>query len=295
MDTTTPQYPKISASDRLTFTVFLALVLHLVIILGVAIEFPDAEPAPTSLEVILTQYSSEEAPDEADFIAQANQVGSGSAEEKVAPTTNRIAMFEHDKIQDTQPVPQQASQKPTHPNDTIAVSTQGNSTQQTVVTPTSHPNQKVKVSKEEMLENINRQIELASYEAALEEQKRAYAKRPRKRILTSASTKASHDAEYLNKWRLTVESIGNLNYPNEAKTRNIYGSLRLLVSINADGSLRDMKLLKSSGHRLLDQAAMQIVNLAAPFQPFPPEIRSNTDILEIIRTWRFEKGSLSSY
>lgn len=287
--------PSISANDRLTFTLFIALVFHLMIVLGVGFEFPDFKPAPTSLEVILAQYTSDNKPDKADFLAQSNQEGSGTEEEKVRPTTDRLSTFDDAQIKDTKPLPQEATQKPVNPEDKTLLSTTASGTQATVVTPTSQQQRDVQISKEEMLENLNRQIELASYEAALEEQKRAYAKRPRKRVLTSASTQAAHDAAYLNAWRLKIEHIGNLNYPSEARERKIYGRLRLLVSVNADGSLREMKVLKSSGHRLLDQAAMEIVRLAAPFAPFPPEIKRGTDILEIIRTWRFEKGSLSSY
>ena len=279
----------------IVFALFLAVVLHLVLILGIVFESPEPKPAPSTLEVVLAQFSSEETPEEADYLAQANQVGSGSSEEKAKPTTDQLAPFEDHRMNQVNPAPQSAQQLQPQDSTQRSLSSTAASDQQVYLTPTSPEDRQVKVSKEEMLDNLNRQIEIASYEAALEQQRKAYAKRPRKRVLTSASTKASHDAAYLNNWRLTIESIGNLNYPAEAKQRDIFGNLRLLVSINADGSLRSMKLLKSSGHRLLDQAAMHIVELAAPFEPFPPEIKRNTDILEIIRTWRFEKGSLSSY
>ena len=287
--------PPISANDRIVFALFLAVVLHLVLILGIVFESPEPKSAPSTLEVVLAQFSSEEAPEEADYLAQANQVGSGSSEEKAKPTTDQLAPFEDQRMNQVNPAPQSAQQLQPQDSTQRSLSSTADSNQQVYLTPTSPEDRQVKVSKEEMLDNLNRQIEIASYEAALEQQRKAYAKRPRKRVLTSASTKAAHDAAYLNNWRLTIESIGNLNYPAEATQRDIYGNLRLLVSINADGSLRSMKLLKSSGHRLLDQAAMHIVELAAPFEPFPPEIKRNTDILEIIRTWRFEKGSLSSY
>lgn len=292
----TAEQPTISANDRLTFTLFIALVFHLVLLLGVGIGLPTPSAAPTSLEVILAQHKSTETPEDADFLAQSNQVGSGTEEEKLKPTTDQYAEFDDAVIRDVKPVPQEATQKPVQPQLQTLLSTTGKSNQKTRITPVSDIDQQVKVSKEQMLNNLQRQIELASYEAALEDKKQAYAKRPKKRVLTSASTKEARDAAYLDSWRLKVERIGNLNYPSEARSRKIYGQLRLLVSINSDGSLREVKVLKSSGHRVLDQAAMRIVKLAAPYSTFPPEIKQDTDILEIIRTWSFEKGNyLSSF
>ncbi|AUM13275.1 energy transducer TonB [Ketobacter alkanivorans] len=290
------EQPVISATDRFTFTLFLALVLHAIVLLGIHIGFPDSTPAATSLEVILAQHHTEKAPEEADFLAQSNQIGSGTEAEKLKPTTDQYAEFDDAIIRDVKPLPQEATQKPVQPSMATQLSTTGNSPHKTVKTPTSTLDREVKVSKEELLANLNRQIEMASYEAALEEKRQAYAKRPKKRVLTSASTKQAADAAYLDSWRLKIEHIGNLNYPAEARKQQIYGELRLLVSINSDGTLREMKVLKSSGHRVLDQAAMQIVKIAAPFSTFPPEIKQNTDILEIIRTWRFGKGDfLSSF
>ncbi len=297
MTTATADRPQISANDRLTFTLFLALALHLVLLLGVGIGIPTPSLAPTSLEVILAQHKSNKSPKEADFLAQSNQVGSGTEEEKLKPTTDQVAHFDDAVPKEVKPLPQEATQTPVKPRHSSQLSTRGQSRQKAVVTPpTSEIDREVKISKQQMLANLNRQIEMASYEAALEEKRRAYAKRPKKRVLTSASTKEARDAAYLDAWRLKIEHVGNLNYPAEAKRREIHGQLRLLVAINSDGSLREMKILKSSGHRILDQAAMQIVNLAAPFSAFPPEIKQDTDILEIIRTWRFEKDNyLSSF
>ncbi|MGB3624102.1 energy transducer TonB [Ketobacter sp. MCCC 1A13808] len=288
--------PSITATDRFTFTLFLALTLHLVVLLGVGFGFPEPRHAPASLEVILAKHKASEAPEDADFIAQANQEGSGTEEEKLKPTTDQLADFDDAVIRKIKPIPQQATQKEVKPKTETQLSTTGQSDQKTIDTSTSEEDKKVTVSKEEMLANLNRQIEMASYEAALEEKRQAYAKRPKKRVLTSASAVEARDAAYLDAWRLKIERIGNMNYPSEARKRKLYGQLRLLVSINSDGSLREMKILKSSGHRMLDQAAMQIVKLASPFSAFPPEIKQDTDILEIIRTWRFEKGDyLSSY
>ena len=116
---------------------------------------------------------------------------------------------------------------------------------------------------------------------------------PRTVRLTDAPTRPDF-AFYLAAWRREVERVGRLNYPDAARKRKLTGSLRLLVVINADGALADVRLLESSGHAVLDDAALRIVRLAAPFAPFPPRIHALADTLEIERVWRFrgEAGSL---
>lgn len=101
-------------------------------------------------------------------------------------------------------------------------------------------------------------------------------------------------AYYLESWRRKVERIGKLNYPRQARAERITGSLRLRVTIDAEGVLRDVRVVHSSGHRLLDDAALRIVRLAAPYAPFSSAMRETTDVLEIERTWRFLNSGISS-
>ena len=84
--------------------------------------------------------------------------------------------------------------------------------------------------------------------------------------------------------------MGNLQYPDEARNNKVFGSLRILVAIRVDGHVDDFRIMESSGSQILDEAAKKIVGLAAPFEPLPEEISSKTDILEIVRTWRFHEG-----
>lgn len=128
--------------------------------------------------------------------------------------------------------------------------------------------------------------EIAKLNAKIEEDTAAYASRPRRKAI-SASTQEYKYASYLEAWRRKVESIGNLNYPEEAKRRQLYGNLILRVALRADGTLEEVRVLRSSGSDVLDQAAVRIVNLAAPYAPFPPDIRKETDFLDITRTWQF--------
>ena len=116
----------------------------------------------------------------------------------------------------------------------------------------------------------------------------------RVRRLLAGTTTAPEFAYYLDAWRRKVERIGNLNYPREARSRGLNGSLRLLVTIAADGALHDVRVLETSGHRTLDEAALHIVRLAAPYAPFSPKMRATTDLLEIERTWHFRNSRYSS-
>ena len=120
-----------------------------------------------------------------------------------------------------------------------------------------------------------------------------YQKRPRHKFL-NARTQEYKYAAYMDAWRAKVERIGNLNYPEEAKRLHLTGNLLLDVALNADGSINNLAIRRSSGQKVLDDAAIRIVELAAPFAPFPPEIRADTDVLHITRTWKFNESGLSS-
>jgi protein TonB len=117
----------------------------------------------------------------------------------------------------------------------------------------------------------------------------AYQKRPKRRHV-GASAEEYRFARYVEDWRLKVERIGNLNYPEAARQLKLYGSLILTVSIRADGSVENVVIDRSSGRKVLDAAAIHIVQMAAPYAPFPPEIRRDTEILDITRTWTFAPG-----
>ncbi|HIP53332.1 MAG TPA: energy transducer TonB, partial [Chromatiales bacterium] len=134
------------------------------------------------------------------------------------------------------------------------------------------------------------EAEIARLTRRIEKRSSAYARRPRRRAI-NASTKEFRYAAYLEAWRRKIERIGNLNYPEEARRKGLYGNLVLHVAVRADGSVEQIRVVRSSGHKLLDEAAMRIVRLAAPFAPFPENIRKETDILDITRTWQFLRSN----
>jgi periplasmic protein TonB len=122
----------------------------------------------------------------------------------------------------------------------------------------------------------------------------AYAKRPKKRFV-GARAEEYRFARYVEDWRLKVERIGNLNYPEAARVKKLYGSLLLTVGIRSDGTVESIMVDRPSGDKILDVAAQKIVELGSPYAPFPLDIRRDTDILYITRTWTFGPGdSLTS-
>ncbi len=290
------QAPEITPGDRLSFTLFLAVAIHAALILGVTFTYVTSKPSTHTMEVTLAQHRSQNQPDKADFLAQFSQVGSGTLEEKALITSPNRAEFHDTEIRETAPAAQATQARAMTEENQTVVTTTASSENQVALKPSEEDPSPVENESPTDKTMLARALEIASLEARLDAQRQVYAKRPRIKRLTSLSTKSSADAFYLNSWRRKIESIGNLNYPEEARKQKLYGSLRLMVAILPDGSLKEIELLESSGHQVLDDAAMRIVKLAAPFAPFPDELRETTDVLEIIRTWQFRKNSsLRSY
>jgi protein TonB len=129
-------------------------------------------------------------------------------------------------------------------------------------------------------------MEMVNLSAQVNESLQAYAKQP-KQVYVSARTQEFKYANYMTEWVKKVERVGNLNYPDAARREGISGKLLLDVALNPDGTVGNISVLRPSGHAVLDEAAIRIVNLAGPFPPFPPEIRKEADVLHITRTWEF--------
>lgn len=285
--------PSDLANDRLGFALCLALALHAAIILGISFSPEQRQAAATKLEITLAQYRSDKAPEHADFLAQSNQEGSGTLEEAAMLTTREKAQFQDNVIREIAPQ-KQLSESEQQSKSTPVLVAQNESSHQQQQKTSQDQQQENREKRQAKITISERKLEISSLEAKLDIQRQAYAKRPRIRRLTSVATKQSSDALYLHHWREKIEAIGNENYPEAARQQQIFGELRLVVSLMPDGSVFEVKILASSGHKILDQAAIKIVHLAAPYPPFPSEMQRKVDVLEIIRTWRFHQNRLSS-
>ncbi|TDO97589.1 energy transducer TonB [Marinomonas balearica] len=280
------------AADRFSIALFIAITLHVVAVMLVSFDFSLGAPArPPTLEITLVQHKTK-APKEADFLAQANQLASGTEIRKQKLTSTETAQFIADEIQDiTPPVqPQLASKQPVDQPDVIV-----SAHQEAKLIINDNMEQELKTLEEQFRGETQipsrLSSDIASLEALLDQQRQAYAKRPRIRRLTSVSAKSALDAEYLDNWRKRIERIGNIHYPSEAKRQKLFGQLRLAVVLQPNGYVDKIDVLQSSGLRILDDAAMRIVRLSEPFAPFPIEMKKEVDKLEVIRTWKFVPGN----
>ena len=138
-------------------------------------------------------------------------------------------------------------------------------------------------------ELMQRTLEAMKLEAQIAKDMETYQKRPKRRFV-GARAEEYRFARYVEDWRLKIERVGNLNYPAAARDQRLYGSLLLTVSIKSDGSVENIEVNRTSGSRVLDAAAVKIVEMSGPFAAFPPDIRRDTDILHITRTWTFTKA-----
>lgn len=280
--------------DRLSFTVFLALALHALLILGVSFTIDMGSKATPTLDITLATHSVAKAPDTADFLAQANQEASGTGDQARQMTTDQLAPINDTRIQEINPTPQVRAADPQQPETPQPVLTSNASPFQ-VQQKEVNPDQKDQQQQDgKDLLDTPLSAEIASLQAKLDRQRQDIAKRPRIRRITSVATRASADAAYLNEWVRKIEVVGNRNFPQEAVQQRIFGQLRLATVLRPDGTILSVEILQSSGYSVLDQAALQIVHLAAPFPPFPSEIRKDADRLEIIRTLHFELSGLAT-
>jgi protein TonB len=285
----------ISASDRLGLTLFFAIALHAIIILGVGFDAERLLPRerPLTLEVTLVHSASEEAPEQADYLAQANQQGGGTVKEKVRPSSlfTNPHPIENQDGDAPQNLPMQLPPPDRASREQPVLLAQDESPQQWQQQDEETKPQPAETPSATELMLSARAI--ARISAELRQKQQTYAQLPREKYI-SANTREYRYASYEDSWRQKVERIGNLNYPDEARMQQLSGTLILDVAINADGTLRSVRIDRSSGHRALDNGAIRIVRMASPFAPLPPDIRKDVDVLHIIRSWQFQDNSLQT-
>lgn len=285
MVTTLPN-PNVSASDRLGLTIFLATVFHGVLILGISFSqnFINNDIQSRPLDVVLVHTWSDEAPEDAERIAQHNQQKSGSREEEDTPSqqlSSQIPMHNPGIA----PRPQQHNQQQVE----LSQSQQYLRTQKSdfkIITQDKTQQEK-KTTRPQQQEIQRREMEIARLAAEIEQGQKHYAQRPKIHFIDALSAKSAIEAQYIDSWVNKVEGIGNLNYPSQAQRERISGKLILNVLLDHNGNVIKVQVAISSGSQVLDQAAVQIVKISSPFPPFPGEMRNKYDQLMITRTWQF--------
>ncbi len=297
--------------SALSVAVAISIIVHAVIL---TIHFePELKKLANklpSLNVVLVNAKTKNSPDKAELLAQANLDRGGntdanrqmktalpapkqkntevklrpSAEANSAAKAAKLKAQEAREQKRVDALEKQAQELLTQINSAKKV--ESNPTQDAASAEPEQGDQKAFAKTLNRADLIAASIEIDRLEAQIAKQQDEYQKRPKRRFI-GARTKEASDAMYLEAWRQKVERIGNLNYPAVAKDQKIYGQLRMTVSIKADGSIESIVIDKSSGSKILDEAAKNIVNLAAPYAKFSEEMKKNTDILGITRTWTF--------
>lgn len=280
-----------SQTQRMLAAMAASLLLH-AILLSVTFQFPQPklDKIATSLEVVLVNNKTPTKPAKTELLAQENLDGGGNTDNnrraktpfpvlpKSKPLTNDIAMQ-----QKVKQLEQEAKKLMTAVDDAKQI-------QQPTTPPNEADNKEITADTTDLL---LRSLDMARLRAQIDQDHDDYQKRPKRKFI-GARTKEYRFARYVEDWRIKVERIGNMNYPEAARKGKLYGNLQLTVSIRADGGLESIEINRPSGEKILDQAAINIVKLAGQngFAPFPPDIRQDTDILHITRTWVFAPSDM---
>ena len=274
------------AADPIGATLLFSLLLHGVLLLGITFHFAKIEPSLPTLDVTLVNVANREAPDQADFLAQANNSGGGQSDHAARPSQPVSGALPKPLPGTAMQTVDAATPQPREATPQRMVTTSGQSSF-SVASDTAHT--EVPPQDAPSATDLQRQQEMAQLAAEVRDQTEAYAKRPRKKYI-SANTKEYVYAAYMRGWSDRVQRVGNLNYPEEARRRGLHGDLLLTVGLNRDGSINSINVIQSSGQPLLDAAAERIVRLAAPFPSLPAEAK--VDQLYITRTWQFLPGNV---
>ncbi len=279
--------PKITDNDRLGMTFFLAALLHGIIILGITFSLsPVAEDkTPPTLDIILVQTQNPSEAKDAKYLAQISQQGGGNSEKKSRPrdlfTAPSITKKPGQALQSQQQASRQKQAEKIamlhQKQSSYNIETQEQQTKPDDVTIKQQESTAKNTKAARLIQEISNVIE-------------HQIERPKVKYMNS-STREFVPARYMREWINRVERIGNLNYPDQARRNKLSGTLILDVTINAKGELLNIDLRKSSGHKILDDAAQRIVKLAAPYSPFSAKLKQEADVIHITRSWEFINNS----
>jgi len=281
------RFAAVAVDTRLRVGFVVSLLIHAFIVFGITFTIPDRifKDASHPMEVVLVNAKSTTKPLMPDAYAQHNLDGGGNTDEK-RRARSPLPASRHKQVAElalAQRRVQQLEREARH------VITRAQSSTPVASAPPQPEQQPSTQAAPDAADLMQRSLQIARLEAQIAKNWDAYQQRPRRRFI-GARTQEFRFARYVEDWRLKIERVGELNYPQAARDQRVYGSLVATVSINADGSLEKVEINRSSGQKILDEAALRIVKLAAPYSPFPADIAKDTDILSITRTWLFTRA-----
>lgn len=280
---------KIFGKDPLLVTIPASLLLHagLYAVGFRPPDFPSAPPSPT-FDITMVIPQDVEAPDDADFIANTNQIGSGSKEEK-SRIKSQFAANEENLEMGADEVTAEKSVAEIVPKLEPEILTTKGQTSKSINKLPEEQAQEAPVKP--TVENSEQTLAIAKLMAEMSSQEEAFAKRPRIHFVDSLNAKGTVEAEYIYNWSKKLERIGNINFPKKALDLSLSGTLILNTTLDRAGRIKEIQISVSSGSKVLDSAAVNIVKLAAPYEPLPKKIRAKYDRLNITRTIVFHQGN----
>ncbi len=277
--------------DRLMTTLFLAGLFHGIVILGVSFGVrgafnPDSLP---TLEVLLVSNRLPESPDnrDADYLAQRSQQGSGNTTEARRAESPQSSLFPIDNPgipQGQALASQQAGRERASPE---VLASSGRAPQAIRLADATERN-----TGPQQTPLLMRAGPVSPLPSTDDSEQLVIKGRSERELVVTPDTRESDVAVYLDAWKRKVERIGTLNFPLEARRRGLSGSPVLEVAVRSNGVMEDIVVRRSSGHAELDQAALAILKLATPFDPFPRELNERHDVLRFAYEWQFLAGEL---
>ena len=266
----------------------LSLALHAAL-LSVHFKLPESlrgKPSSAPLEVVLVNARTKERPAKAEVLAQSNLNSGGTVDERRRAKTPLPVTEPRNPGKDLADAQRRQRSLEAAQQEMLV---QAREAQARVPAPTpTQPGVEEPGAQPSGRDLADLALAAMRLQAQIDRQIEEYQKRPRKKFI-GANAAEYRFAQYEEDWRVKVERVGTLNYPAEARGR-IYGNLRLTVTIRPDGSVESIELDRSSGLKVLDAAAFKIVRMATPFAAFPADIKRDTDLLVITRTWFFGQG-----
>ena len=284
------RYARLTVGSRFGAAGAISLLVHAFVIFGLTFTVPklqEMQDKAPPLAVVLVNAKSQTRPQNADALAQHNLDGGGNTDAKQRAQSPLPAI-----TKDTETTELQVAQKRVAELEREArqVLTKAGTRSQVESAPTKPAPQVVPEQAPAVgTDLVQRSLAIARLEAQINKEWNAYQERPRRKFI-GARAQEYRFARYVEDWRQKVERIGELNYPQAARDQRVYGALVATVSIRSNGTLERVNIDRSSGHKLLDEATVRIVTMAAPYSAFPEDIAKDTDIIHITRTWTFTRA-----
>jgi periplasmic protein TonB len=280
------QPTSISSGDSLLIALFVAAIVHIILILGISFTTPQPAKVNRSIDITLVNTPAKKAPEQAKFLAQENQIGAGEKARKPEPPKQQLPSQSNKQVKQIK----KGTLEESKPKAVQKIITQQKAEKKVVAASKSAEVSQPQPEKQAHITAESLQQQLTQLGTEIR-QNRPSADQTKIKFVDSVSAHKYIAAQYMKDWESKVERTGNLNYPEAAAKKNFSGTLTMDVGIKTDGSIYSIRISKSSGNPALDEAAKRIVRMSAPFAPLPLDLLKELEVLVITRVWKFSDES----